>query len=142
MDWLIGQDHAALVSVYERSQAAQMLSSDELMARHGIRAEDITAEQAAPGGLTVVDGVAVIEVKGLLLEKANPFMSLLGVANTGYSDIRAAIAAAQSDDNVESVQLRVDSPGGQVRGLTKTADAIAASEKGVEAICENVCAGP
>lgn len=140
MDWLVGQDHAALVSVYERSQAAQMLSSDELMARHGIRAEDITAEQAAPGGLTVVDGVAVIEVKGLLLEKASPLMSLLGVANTGYSDIRAAIAAAQSDDNVESVQLRVDSPGGQVRGLTKTADAIAASEKGVEAICENVCA--
>ncbi|WP_420104143.1 S49 family peptidase [Bosea sp. (in: a-proteobacteria)] len=71
----------------------------------------------------VVDGVAVIEVEGILVHKG----SWIGMdcGETSYEGLRTQIERARRDPSVKAVAVEVDSPGGAVSGVFETAAALA-----------------
>lgn len=70
----------------------------------------------------VIDGVAVIEVKGVLTKGMSFFSYLFG--GSSMKQIGKAIAAAVSDQVVKAILLDVDSPGGTVDGTEELAEAV------------------
>lgn len=76
-------------------------------------------------GYDVIDGVAVIDVSGTLVQKSaslRPYSGMLG-----YNAIRHNFDAAMADKAVKAIALEIDSPGGEVAGCFDLADHIHAS---------------
>lgn len=73
-----------------------------------------------------VDGVAVVQVKGPLINADIPdaYAQLFGI--TTYPGLQRAFAAAAADKGVKSVLLDVNSPGGSVAGIQDTVDSLQA----------------
>ncbi len=71
---------------------------------------------------SVNEGVAVIPVSGPIMKKDSFLAWLFG--GTSYEYIRAAFSAAITNDEVDSIILRIDSPGGVVSGVEETGDLI------------------
>lgn len=67
--------------------------------------------------LVVAGDVGEIAIVGLLTARPSFVAWLLGVGNTVYSDVQAALAQAAADPTIKRVVLAVNSPGGQVDGL-------------------------
>lgn len=65
--------------------------------------------------LTVSDGIATIEIDGVLRAKPS-FLDFFGIG-TRYDEIAAALSKAEQDPSVKSIVLRIDSPGGDVAGV-------------------------
>ena len=90
--------------------------------------------------LTMDGGTAIISVKGTLT-KAPSFMAMFfGGGNTTYAEIAGALAEAEQNNNVESITLSIDSPGGHFDGLFDALAAIQSSSKPVTASVSNLCA--
>jgi signal peptide peptidase SppA len=70
---------------------------------------------------SVHDGVAVIQMSGVIGPKANLFMDISG--GTSAQLLRNEILAALEDPKVESAILYADSPGGNVLGIAEGAAA-------------------
>jgi len=98
------------------------------------------AEEAARDGLpiAVTGGVAVIPVMGAMFRRAPSWARSYGI--TGTESIKQALQTALADDDVHSILLRVDSPGGSVSGIRELAQVIAAAEKPVIAQVEGMAA--
>lgn len=90
--------------------------------------------------MSVNNGTAVIDVKGVLTKEPDIMAMLFGGGNTTYSSIIESINHASNDDSVKSIVLNVDSPGGQVQGMFDTIDAINAIEKPVTAFVDGMAA--
>lgn len=75
-----------------------------------------------PQPYDVVGGVAVIPVRGTLVQRTGAVRPVSGM--TGYDSIRAALALALDDGDVDAVALDIDSPGGEVAGCFDLVDAI------------------
>ncbi len=73
-------------------------------------------------GYDVIEGVAVVEVSGTLIQKCASLRPYSGM--TGYNAIRQNMATALADAGVAAIVLNVDSPGGEVSGLFDLCDAI------------------
>lgn len=71
---------------------------------------------------SIRDGVAIIPVMGPLFPRANMFTEISGGASAEIiaQDFRQALA----DPGVHSIVLDIDSPGGQVAGISELADLI------------------
>ncbi|WLJ71123.1 unclassified head-tail protein [Sphingomonas phage Carli] len=87
---------------------------------------------AGPGGLqpgaptkpfVFVDGVAVIPVHGVLINRFNYSWGFV----TGYTYIRTMLRAALADDDVTLICFDVDSPGGDAPGCFELCEEIRAS---------------
>lgn len=82
-----------------------------------------------PKRYTVVDGVAVLPLDGVLAKRMNLFMHVSGGTSTQLAarDLRQAL----DDPEVQSIVLAIDSPGGTVDGTQTLADMVrsAANEK-------------
>ncbi|MCC5989811.1 MAG: S49 family peptidase [Pararhodobacter sp.] len=72
----------------------------------------------------VVDGIAVIEIAGVLIHRGGWIGKSSG--QTSYEGITAQIEAAASDPAVRGVALEIDSFGGEVAGVFDLADRIRA----------------
>jgi ClpP class serine protease len=72
----------------------------------------------------VRDGVAIIPIAGPIFRYANLFTEFSGA--TALADVAANLAAARADSRVRGIMLEIDSPGGDVTGLSEAADMIAA----------------
>jgi capsid assembly protease len=107
----------------------------------GYAAHDSTAATPArasilAGGLTehlqqhgnapypVIDGIAVIEIAGVLIHRGGWIGQSSG--QTSYEGIAAQIDAAARDHSVRAVALEIDSFGGEVAGVFDLADQIRA----------------
>ena len=77
----------------------------------------------------VIDGVAHIPIAGQLTPSADPCGAFMGMNETEYGFIQAALIAAEDDDSVNEIALDVDSPGGYLAGLDETAQLIGAVTK-------------
>lgn len=90
--------------------------------------------------MTVAGGVAEIPVVGALLKRVPAIFRRWGIEATGYSEIAADVREALADKSVKVIRLRVESPGGQVAGVTEAGDAIYAArlEKTVHARIEDI----
>jgi len=76
-----------------------------------------------------------LPIEGMLVPNDGdaPFLRSL-TRITSYASIRAALAQAANDPNVQNVRLRVSSPGGSVAGLHQTILAIEAFPKPITAL--------
>lgn len=72
-------------------------------------------------------GIAVIPIHGILTKKSEAFDDVLGM--TSYEKIREEIEEALIDEEVETIILDIDSPGGEVNGLFDLADFIYEARK-------------
>jgi signal peptide peptidase SppA len=70
----------------------------------------------------VIDGVAVIPVTGVISKEMDFFSYLFGGVST--KQLKNDIAQSMNDDEVRSVLLHIDSPGGQVDGTAELASTI------------------
>jgi signal peptide peptidase SppA len=97
-------------------------------------------EASRKSRLSVAEGVASIGISGVLLKRVPNLVRWFGVEATSYGEIQQDLAQAMGDDNVKSIRLRIESPGGQVSGVKETADAIyqAATKKDITAEINDV----
>ena len=72
----------------------------------------------------VVDGIAVIEISGVLIHRGGWIGQSSG--QTSYEGIAAQVEAAASDPSVRGLALEIDSFGGEVAGVFDLADRIRA----------------
>lgn len=108
----------------------------------GVLSQRLDRGLAARGraAFPVIDGVAVIEVEGTLVNKG----SWIGMdcGETSYEGLRTQIERARRESSVRAAVFEVDSPGGQVSGVFETAAAMArlSAEKPTMAILTaNAC---
>lgn len=82
--------------------------------------------RAADQPYDVVAGVAVIPIKGVLIQRLPvwfwPYADLFGVSS--YDRIRFQFIAALADDQVDAIAFDIDSPGGEVAGCFDLVDTI------------------
>lgn len=103
----------------------------------------VQVDAAEPQMQISADGTAQIPVVGILTKQPIPkWLSLFGIVGTTYGDIRRMVGEAVATRAVERIELRVESPGGQVPGVQETAEAIAAAakQKPVTAVVEDLAA--
>ena len=85
--------------------------------------DDFSSEGKNPrGGYDVVNGVAIVQVQGTLVQKLGCLRPYSGM--TGYDGIRQNFLMAMSDPEVRAVMLDIDSPGGEVAGCFDLVDTI------------------
>ena len=75
----------------------------------------------------LADGVAIIDVQGVLLRDEDGLAEFFGGASTVR--ISRQIAEALADESVKSILLYINSPGGQVNGTAELADQIYAARQ-------------
>jgi ClpP class serine protease len=88
----------------------------------GVMLDDYRQHGEAP--YAVVDGIAVIEISGVLIHRGGWIGQSSG--QTSYEGIAAQIEAAASDPSVRGLALEIDSFGGEVAGVFDLADRIRA----------------
>ena len=82
---------------------------------------DGTPDEEDPG-YEVIAGVAIIEVRGILVQRQLGLRPVSGM--TGYNSIRQNFCLALEDPTVKAIALDIDSPGGDVAGCFDLADEI------------------
>lgn len=112
-----------IAEVWMRHSAGQRIDFSGLEAV----TETKSGRQTGGHGYTVQDGVAIIDVEGVLGKGMNLFMWFSGGTSTEL--LQKDLADALADPKVESIILRVDSPGGDVDGTQLFADAVMAARK-------------
>jgi signal peptide peptidase SppA len=97
-----------------------------LPARASLLASSLTEHLQHKGDTLypVVDGIAVIEISGVLIHRGGWIGQSSG--QTSYEGIAAQIEAAGRDPSVRGVALEIDSFGGEVAGVFDLADQIRA----------------
>lgn len=92
--------------------------------------------------LNVANGIARINITGVLLNKVPGWARLWGLNATGYDEITEQVNMAAADKSVTAIELYIDSPGGMVAGEIEAADAIynARTSKPVTAVVGNLAA--
>lgn len=93
-------------------------------------------------GYDVVEGIAVIGVEGILVQRLGALRPQSGM--TGYDGLRANLTTALRDPKVRGIALLCNSPGGEAAGCADLADQIAASRnmKPIWAILDEMaCSG-
>jgi signal peptide peptidase SppA len=96
------------------ANAAQLLPAEMFSTRRGARSDR---------GYQVVDGVAVVGVRGALVHRTR--MDADSTMLLGYNDVAADIEDAMNNTDVHAVMLSWDSPGGEVQGAFELAERIA-----------------
>lgn len=98
------------------------------------------ADDAERAGLpiTVAGSVAMIPLMGPMFRRVGYFGRLMGLCGTDMA--RVAIASAEADPDIETIVLRIDSPGGSVSGLAEIGDVIKAAQTPVVAQVEGMAA--
>ena len=98
-----------------------------LPSRTGILTNGLADEYRRDGQtpFAMVDGIAVIEVSGVLVHRGSWIGQSSG--QTSYEGIAAQLAAAVADPAVRGIALEIDSFGGEVAGVFDLADAIRAA---------------
>lgn len=91
-----------------------------------------------PKGYTVVDGVAVLPIDGVIAKRMNMFSQISGGVSTELAT--RDLQAAMEDQSVHSIILAIDSPGGTVDGTQALADAVRASTKPIVSLASGCMA--
>lgn len=79
--------------------------------------------------MQVADGIAQINIHGLLMKNPPSWLAFFGIQTTDYIQLAEQIKQAVENPDVKSIMLHVDSPGGSVAGVSEAAEAIANANK-------------
>lgn len=90
--------------------------------------------------LTIDGDKATIVVSGFLKPKLDLFDVYFGLDSTSYDQIIRSIEEANNNENVNTIDLVFNTPGGYVVGVAKTADVIRQSQKPITAVTLDLCA--
>lgn len=134
MPWLIEE------SVAHKMSEAPALTAEQIercMAGSPMFQDGPNPIGSAERVMTVVDGVAQINVVGVMTSSPDFFAMLFGGGNVLYGDLTAAIYSAEADPNVEKVQFYTDSPGGEAMPVIGLGDLIRDMKKPTEALVVN-----
>jgi len=86
----------------------------------------------------IIDGVAIIDVSGVVLKDPDAIDTFFGAADIdGISNL---LHEAEGREDVLSVVLRMDTPGGTITGVPELAEQIANMGKPVVAFTDTLCA--
>lgn len=130
-----------LLSVAKGMKAEDMRAAiEEIYAAAKIQRTPETREDMANLYTLDEQGIAHIDVVGLLTPTVDPCAAFFQEAETEYGFIQAAIREANKDFRVQGLQLEIDSPGGYANGVDETAQMIRASEKPLTARVHNMAA--
>jgi len=96
--------------------------------------------QKSKPAMRIDGGAAVINIHGVLMKNPPSWLAWFGIEATDYNQIRQQLSEAIGSNDVQSILLHVDSPGGTVAGVTETAEAIeaAAAQKSISAYIEDL----
>ena len=114
-----------IISVYRRAMSGEIADFE------AIKAQFDTDLENKPQGLTIIDGVAIVPIQGVIAKKMNLFHKISGGASTQL--IERDFLQALNDTNVDHIILDIDSPGGNVDGIETLANTIKAA-RGVKPI--------
>ena len=129
--WLINKE--ALMKL-EQAQAAGLTINAE-------QREQFALSAASPDRIMKTAGsVADVHVNGILTPAPDFIAAFFGGGNTTYPEIIGAINAANADDNIKTIRMVVNSPGGSISGMFEAMEAIASSAKPIEASVGNMAA--
>ena len=112
-----------LCGVLTRHLSGIKLSAEEILAATADRAPD--AEPAS----TIIDGVAVVPVAGVIAKHADLVNGSSQPRGTAIDTIRDRLQGALANPAVEAILLHVSSPGGSIDGVPELADEIAAADR-------------
>ncbi len=90
--------------------------------------------------LTIVDDKAEIAVKGVLTNSPDFFAMIFGGGNVTYPEIISALAEADKNENVTSITVALDSPGGHFDGLFDVLAAIETVSKPIKTTVSGMAA--
>lgn len=79
--------------------------------------------------MTVADGVATIPIHGVIAHRASAVDPVCSDVGTSVEHIRGDLQAALANEDVHSIVLQIDSPGGSVFGLADLAAEIRAARE-------------
>lgn len=119
--------------------------AEALVAKHRVDSGDGEDEedpyQYHSASYEVVNGVAVIGIKGMLVNADRWYLKFFGMC--GYPHIIDQCERARQDPAVTSVVFDFATPGGQADGISSASEAIKvlASEKPVKGFATNACSG-
>lgn len=120
--WAITQEYLELIAAIAEREHEYAGNLDALAAKLG-----------RPLGNTMTasirDGIAIIPVEGPLFKRAGFFDAISGA--TEYTTIAQDLQAALDNPDVQAIMLVIDSPGGQVAGLSDLVAMITAAGKPV-----------
>lgn len=127
MYWLI--DKSVFDAIMRADHAAFSQAQLQLEAR-------VAGSTDAPGSriVNVAGNVARINVVGTMTVRPSYVARYYGGGNVTYDEIMGAIALAENDPEVTTIEFAVNSVGGQVDGLYEAMQAIRASTKPTRAI--------
>jgi len=109
--WLITEDWmGTIISIANREGDIEAIA-----AKHSSALPDTE-------GVSIRDGVAIVNVSGPIFPKATLFTKISGA--TAISTLATDLTAAVENDEVESIVLNVDSPGGNITGINEMANMI------------------
>ena len=95
--------------------------------------EDAAGDELEDYTFAESGGVAIIPVAGVIGHKLGPVAKMLGGVDA--LDVMAAIELAADDDEVDTIILDIDSPGGTVAGVPELAETVeAVQESGTKKI--------
>lgn len=122
--WLGSLESFKVAAEAEIRQADMTLQEMADLAEHGLQAYQLDSEDEHPFGdmrymAELVEDVAVITISGALVPGTSRWNKYMGV--TGYGEIREAVVKAAEMENVKSILLDIDSPGGAVTGVGEMA---------------------
>jgi signal peptide peptidase SppA len=123
-------DFEAVMDLTDRTLSPIALVADEFVRTYMAR-EFIAAQNLAAGGrrgqpARSQDQIAIIPLHGVITPRGSLLARIFGLGG-GLEQFRADLQAAMADDNVSSVILDVDSPGGTVDMVPETAAEILAA---------------
>lgn len=134
--WLLEQ------SVFDYLQSMMLAGIQPTAEQHALfaaRSQSLNSD-GTPKILTVNNGIATIQVKGVITESFDIFAFLFGGGNTTYGEIISALEAARGDSRVKEAEFDIDSPGGSVAGLFDTLAAAQDFDKPLRAVVRNTAA--
>jgi signal peptide peptidase SppA len=111
-----------LAQLHEFYQAYRAGEKQDLQAWAAVTGQ---ASGSSPAPYAVQDGVAILDLMGVLTKSASIWNRICGLSST--SQVLQDLKTALADPQVHSIILRVDSPGGTVDGTQELADAVFAA---------------
>lgn len=134
--WLL---QASTREAIEQATLAGAMPTAQAQAEYQAR-YDSDYDEAAPRLLTIAGESASIAITGSMTPAPSLMAYMFGGGNTTYAEIEAAIAIAQADPQVKTIEYVIDSPGGSIDGLFDTLAAMQSVTKPTKAVVSNKAA--
>ena len=135
MHWLLSQD------VFDAMQSARVNHAPTVAELEAHEQTYALHDDDTPRIMSVAGDTAAIQITGVLTDRPDFFARFFGRGNTTYSEIIKSVALADMDPAVKTIQLTVNSPGGQATtGWLEAMQAVAGATKPVEALVGDMAA--